>query len=104
MLGPFGPIYQPVLAILQAQINTTIPQTDIISTNKQLINEVSQSSYTMELNFFHGHICIHVYNAQILGKHVTQTNPSKLDDKLFSDRYLCRLRLKQGREIQDFMF
>ena len=31
-LGPFG---QPVLAILQTQINTTIPQTNIISTIKQ---------------------------------------------------------------------
>ena len=39
-----------------------------------------------------------------LGKHVIQTNPSKLDKKLFSDIYLCRLRLKQGREIQDFIF
>ena len=34
-----------VLPILQTQISTTIPQTDIISTNKQLINAVSQSSY-----------------------------------------------------------
>ena len=33
-----------------------------------------------------------------------QTNPSKFDERLFSDIYLCRLRLKQGREIQDFMF
>ena len=36
---------QPILAILHTQISTTIPQTDIISTNKQLINAVSQSSY-----------------------------------------------------------
>ena len=42
-LGPFGPIWQPVLAILQTQISMTIPQTDI-RTNKQLINAVSQSS------------------------------------------------------------
>ena len=33
-----------------------------------------------------------------------QTNPSKFDERLFSDIYLCRLFLKQGREIQDFMF
>ena len=39
-----------------------------------------------------------------LGKHAIQTNPSKFDGKLFSDKYLCRLRLKQGREIQNVMF
>ena len=39
-----------------------------------------------------------------LGKHVIQTNPSRFDEMLFLDGYLCRLRLKQGREIQDFMF
>ena len=33
-LGPFGPVQQPVLAILQAQISTTILQTDTTSTNK----------------------------------------------------------------------
>ena len=38
-----------------------------------------------------------------LGKHVTQTNPSKFDEMLFSGKYLCLLRLKQGREIQGFM-
>ena len=41
---------------------------------------------------------------KFLGKHVIQTNPSKFDERLFSDIYLCRLRLKPGREIQDFMF
>ena len=39
-----------------------------------------------------------------LGKRVLQTNPSKFDERLFSAIYLCRLRLKQGREIQDFVF
>ena len=39
-----------------------------------------------------------------LGKDVIQTNTSKFDERLFSDIYLCRLRLKQGRERQDFMF
>ena len=39
-----------------------------------------------------------------LGKHVIQTNPSKFDELLFSDIYSCRLRLKPGREIHDFMF
>ena len=37
-----------------------------------------------------------------LGKRVIHTNPSKFDEKLFSDIYLSRLRLKQGREIQYF--
>ena len=80
-----------------------MPQTDIISTNKQLINEVLQSSYkcaeTLELNLFHGHICI-----KYLGKQAIQTNPSKFDERSFSDMYLCISRLKRGREIQDFMF
>ena len=45
----------------------------------------------------------HVYSTQIsLGKRVIQSNPSKLDERLFSDIYLCRLRLKQGREIYNF--
>ena len=39
-----------------------------------------------------------------LGKQAIQTNPSKFDERFFSDIYLCRLRLKQGTEIQDFMF
>ena len=50
-----------------------------ISTTKQLINEISQSSYKCaeisELNFFHGH------TVKFLGKHVIQTNPSKFDEK-----------------------
>ena len=46
---------------------------------------------------------IHVYNNLFfLGKRVIQTNPSKFYERLFSDIYLCRLRLKQGREIHDF--
>ena len=40
----------------------------------------------------------------ILGKRVIQTNLSKFDERLFSDIYLCRLCLKQGREIHDFIF
>ena len=39
-----------------------------------------------------------------LGKHVIQTNLSKFDKRLFSDIYLSRLCLKQGREIHDFIF
>ena len=53
---------------------------------------------TSELNFFHGH------TIKFLGKRVIQINPSKFDERLFSDLYLCRLRLKQGREIHDFIF
>ena len=41
---------------------------------------------------------------KFVGNNVIQTNPSIFDERLFSDIYLCRLRLKQGREIQDFMF
>ena len=43
--GPFGPIEQPVITILQTQISTTIPQTDIVNTNKQSITAVTQRSY-----------------------------------------------------------
>ena len=57
---------------------------------------------TSELNFFYGHTCIK--HSVFLGRHVIQTYPSKFDERLFSDIYLCRLRLKQGREIQDFIF
>jgi len=57
---------------------------------------------TSELNFFHGHT--RMQHSVFLGKRVIQTNPSKFDEKLFSDMYLCKLRLKQGREIHDFMF
>ena len=39
----------------------------------------------------------------ILGKRVIQKNPFIFDERLFSDIYLCRLRLKQGREIHDFI-
>ena len=38
-LGPFGPIQQPVLAILPAQINTTILQINTASTKTLLISE-----------------------------------------------------------------
>ena len=90
----------------QTQISRTMPQTDIISTNKQLVNAVSQSCYkcaeTSELNFFHGYTCIQ--HSVILDNHVIQTNPSKFDKRLFSDIYLYRLRLKQRREMQDFTF
>ena len=41
---------------------------------------------------------------KFLGKHVIQANPSKFDERLFSDMYLCRLHLKQGKEIQAFIF
>ena len=39
-----------------------------------------------------------------LSKRVIQTNPSKFDERLFSDIYLCRLHWKQGTEIHDFIF
>ena len=38
----------------------------------------------------------------ILGKNVTQRHQSKIKEKLPLEIYLCRLCLKQGREIQDF--
>ena len=47
---------------------------------------------------------IHVYNNKFFRQACDLKNPSKFDERLFSDIYLCGLRLKQGREIQDFMF
>ena len=43
------------------------------------------------------------YNTRKFRRHVIQTNPSKFDERLFSDIHLCRLRLNQGREIHDFV-
>ena len=40
----------------------------------------------------------------VLGKNVPHTSQSRFDERLFSAIYLCRLRLKQGREIQNFVF
>ena len=57
---------------------------------------------TSELNFFHGHTYLPL--SVSFGKHVIQTNPSKFDERLFSNIYLCILCVKEGREIQDFMF
>ena len=41
-------IIRPVFAILQTQISTTIPQTDILSTNKQLINAQTETETETE--------------------------------------------------------
>ena len=57
---------------------------------------------TSELNLFHGHT--YIQHSMFLGKRVIQTHPSKFDERLFSDIYLRRLRLKQGTEIHDFLF
>ena len=57
-------------------------------------HRVPTNMQKQELNFFH--------TIKFLGKHAIQTNPSKFDERLFSDIYLCILRLKQGREVQDF--
>ena len=54
---------------------------------------------TSELNSFHGHT--YIQHSMFLGKHAIPTNPSKFDEKLFSDIHLCRLHLKQGREIHE---
>ena len=94
-----------VLAKLQTQINTTVPQTNIISMIKQLINAVSQFLQlckNIRIKFLSW---AYMYTTlTCLGKRVIQTNPSKFDERLFSDIYLCRLRLKQGTEIHDFIF
>ena len=55
-------------------------------------------------------MAVHVYMRTTLNflKHfyanVTETNLSKFDEGLFSDIYLCRLRLEQGREIRILCF
>ena len=40
----------------------------------------------------------------ILDKNVTQTSQPEFGATLFLEIYLCRLRLKQGSETQDFIF
>ena len=57
---------------------------------------------TSELNLFDGHTCMQ--HSNISGIRVIQTHPSKFDERLLSDIYLYRLRLKQGRETHDFIF
>ena len=95
-----------IFAKLQKQINTTIPQTNIISMIKQLlINAISQflqMCRNIRIKFLSR---AYMYTTlKYLGKCVIQTNPSKFDESLFSDICLCRLRLKQGRELHDFIF
>ena len=43
-------------------------------------------------------------HSNISGIRVIQTHPSIFDERLLSDIYLYRLRLKQGRETHDFIF
>ena len=45
-----------------------------------------------------------MYMTLFLDKNVTQTSQSKFRAMLFLEIYLCRLRLKQGSETQDFLF
>ena len=76
-------------------------------TIKQLINAVSQFIQMCRNIIFRIKFLSWAYRyttLKCLGKRVIQTNPSKFDERLFSDIYLCRLRLKQGREIHDFIF
>ena len=87
--------------MLQTQISTTIPQT---SNWLMQFHRVPTNTETSEINFFHGRTCIQITTIKFLGKHAMQTNPSRFDKRLFSDIYLWISCLKQGREIQDFMF
>ena len=69
---------------------------------KQLINAVSQF-LQMRRNITIKFIpWAYMYTTlKCSGKGEIQTNPSKFDERLFSHIYLCRLRLKQGREIHE---
>ena len=68
--------------MLQTQINTTIPQTYIISTIKQLINAVSQflqMCRKIRINFL---LWAYMYTTlKFVGKSLIQTNPSKSDKR-----------------------
>ena len=50
--------------------------------NKQFIDAVSQSSSEINEFIF---MDIQITTIKFLGKHVIQTNPSKFDERLFSD-------------------
>ena len=72
--------------ILQTQINTTIPRTNIISTIKQLISAVSQFLRTCRNIRIKLLSWVYMYTTlTFLGKRVIQTNQSKFDKRLFSD-------------------
>ena len=46
---------------------------------------------------------IHIYNNTFLRQTCDLNSSSKFDEGLFLDTYLRRLRLKQGREIHDYV-
>ena len=67
---------------------TTNTNNYVYTTNryyKQFIDAVSQSSSEINEFLF---MDIQIRTINILGKHVIQTNPSKFDERLFSDIYL----------------
>ena len=75
--------------------------TDIINTNKQLVNAVPQMCRNIGIKFLPWTYM--QTTIKFLGNHVIQTNLSKFDERLCSDIYLCRLHLKQGKEVQNFI-
>ena len=87
------------------------PDSYTISTNKQLINAVTQCSYkcaeTSEQNFSVSLTYLYVYNIQIFRQHVIKTNPSKFDER-YSQKYVREITFETGitrlQEIQDFIF
>ena len=77
--------------LINTNINTTIPQTNIISTIKQLINAVSQflqMCRNIRIKFLSWAYMYTTLN-YFLGKRVIHTNPSKFEERSFSDIHVC---------------
>ena len=80
-------------AILQTQINTTIPQTNIISMIKQFINAVSQflqMCRSIRIKFL-SRAYMTVYNTEIFRQTCDQTNPSKFEEKVILRHILVQI-------------
>ena len=114
-------IYALEKAHMHSQINTTIPQTNILSTIKQLINAVSQflqMCRNIRIKFLSW---AYMYRTlKFLGKRVIQANPSKFDERLFPDIvfeqitfetrkrntgfYILRHGVPEGRSNEGYVF
>ena len=87
-------------------LTAIILQTDIISTNKQLITAVSQSSYkcaeTSELKFLHGYTCIHAYNTQNFRQTCDSNNYVQVWRKVILRHILVQIKFETRKKNTGF--
>ena len=77
------------------------------NTNKQLINAATQSSYKMCRNIgikFRSWTYMYICNTKNFRQTCDSSKSVKFGERWLSEIYLCRLHLKQGRQIQEFVF